>query len=142
MRLNTFIIIITSLTFFQSCVSQKNYEENFNLEFFRESTVQYSIKNMLKNTTIKNVLIYDKNSLINKSKINLDIKTDSLNFTITNKNPDSDIYILVGDYIVNDDLALITLAPSSRENYKTFYLKKIRKHKKWFISGISEGNSR
>ncbi|MFU8970310.1 hypothetical protein ACM642_03460 [Chryseobacterium sp. CY353] len=72
----------------------------------------------------------------------MSIKTDSLNFTVTNKNPDSNNYILLGDYIVNNDLTLITLAPSSRENYKTFYLKRIWKHKKWFVSGIVEGNSR
>lgn len=67
-------------------------------------------------------------------------KSGEQTIKIINSTPKEKNYLLLGDYIVNEDLAVISFVDSTKKKYIIYTFKKIPKHPEWWsILSVQEG---
>lgn len=108
----------------------KSQAHNLN-EFFKGSTAFYSLSKFVHNNVI---VIYDKENKISSDNLEYEYESNSIkqSISIIHSIPKSSNYLLVGDYIVNEDLAVISLVNSTKKNYIIYTFKRTSEHKKWW----------
>lgn len=133
--LSTLILSCISL----SCILVKGQDKEFNNFYFNHFITFHSLENFTKSNEI---FIYDENKKICEMESNYEYKTDSAiqKIHILNSVPNVKNYLLLSDYIINENLAVISFATSNRKEYIIYTLKRKNKNDKWWdIISIYKG---
>lgn len=115
----------------------KGQDKNFNHFFFNYHNSFYSLSNFIDNDEI---FIYDENKKIDSLETNYEYSTDSIlqKIHIVHSIPNVKNYLLLSDYIINENLAVISFTSSNRRKNITYTLKrKNSKDKWWTVISIS-----
>ena len=96
-------------------ISLQAQENSLNDYFFNGSTAFYSLSKFSNNN---NIVIYDKENKISPTNLEYENISGSLKqkIKIVHSVPKSNNYLLVGDYIIDDRLAVISFANSTKKN--------------------------
>lgn len=91
--------------------------------FFESDAIFYSLSNLINSNKI---IIVDKENktFLNDVKFEYQAESGKQTLTITNSIPKENKYLLLGDYIINQDLAVISFADSTKKNILSILLKK------------------
>ena len=122
------LISLFSVVFGFTTLKSQAYNLN---EFFKGSTAFYSLSKLVNNNTI---VIYDKENKISSNNLEYEYESNSIkqSINIVHATPKSSNYLLVGDYIVNENLAVISLVNSTKKKYIIYTFKRTSEHKKWW----------
>lgn len=113
-------------------------DKGFNTYYFNDYTTYYSLGKL---TSDNEILVYDKNRQIDKDELkyvygdNTVLKT----IQIVHSLPTKKNYLLLSDYIINENLAVISFATSDHKKYIIFTLKRKNSKDKWNIISIHNG---
>lgn len=108
--------------------------------FFNDHVTFYSLGNFIENNEI---FIYDKNKKINPNELKYEYDQDSIlkKINIVHNIPNVKNYLLLSDYIINENLAVISFATSNRKKYIIYTLKRKNSDDKWWnILSIYKGS--
>lgn len=99
--------------------------------FFEGDTIFYSLSNFINSNKIT---IVDKENKIFPNDVKFEHQTESgkQTLTITNSIPKEKNYLLLSDYIINQDLAVISFADSAKKKYIIYTFKKVPQHPEWW----------
>jgi len=130
----SFLLVI----FFAPYFSLKAQDINFNNYFFDNQITFYSLSNFIETD---NITVYDEGKRINetqykyqKEKVNQEIK-------IVHSIPKIEKYLILSDYIINDNLAVISFADSKKKKYIIYTFKRSSKEDKWWsLLSIYDGS--
>lgn len=94
----------------------KAQDINFNDYFFNSSTTFRSSGNFINE---KNIIIYDKNKKISEKELQYEYEQDKVlkKINIVHNLPKIKNYLLLSDYIINDNLSVISFANSEKKKY-------------------------
>ncbi|NIF06736.1 hypothetical protein F3J23_14915 [Chryseobacterium sp. Tr-659] len=107
--------------------------------FFESDNTLYPLSSFINSNKI---IIVDQNNKIFPTEKEFKYQAESGEQTIKiiNAIPKEKNYLLLGDYIVNEDLAVISFVNSTKKKYIIFTFKRIPKYKEWWtILSASEG---
>ncbi|MFN1217161.1 hypothetical protein ACKW6Q_09265 [Chryseobacterium kwangjuense] len=133
-----FTLIFSSISL--SCILVKGQDKEFNNFYFNNFLTFHSLENFTKSNEI---FIYDENKKMGGIESNYEYKTDSgiQKIHILNSIPNTKNYLLLSDYIINKNLAVISFATSSRKEYIIYTLKRKNENEKWWdIISIYKGS--
>lgn len=122
------LLIINFLSIFTSVKAQ---DINFNNYFFDNDVTFYSLSNFIKND---NIIIYDENEKLGSNESQYKHQSNSVNqsIKIISSLPKIQQYLLLSDYIINDNLAVISFSDSNNKNYIIYTFKRKSKNDKWW----------
>jgi len=123
------LIILFTIVF--GFTTLKSQDHNLN-EFFKGSTAFYSLSKLVNNNAI---VIYDKENKISSDDLEYEYESNSIkqSINIVHAIPKSSNYLLVGDYIVNENLAVISLVDSTKQKYIIYTFKRVSKDEEWWF---------
>ena len=100
--------------------------------FFESDTAFYSLSNFINSNKI---LIVDQKNKIFPSEKEFKNQVNSTNQTIKiiSTIPKEKNYLLLGDYIINENLAIISFADSIKKNDIIYTFKRTNKTNEWWI---------
>lgn len=89
----------------------------------------------------KIIIVDQKNKIFPTEKeFKFQSKSGEQMIKIVNTIPKENNYLLLGDYIVNEDLAVISFADSTKKKYIIFTFKRVSKYREWWsILSVQEG---
>ncbi|KPH13821.1 hypothetical protein [Chryseobacterium sp. ERMR1:04] len=108
--------------------------------FFNDHVTFYSLGNFIENNEI---FIYDKTKKINPNELKYEYDQNSIlkKINIVHNIPNVKNYLLLSDYIINENLAVISFATSNRKKYIIYTLKRKNSDDKWWnILSIYKGS--
>ncbi|MDH6252596.1 hypothetical protein M2347_002323 [Chryseobacterium sp. H1D6B] len=134
---------ILSVLFFLSLVLFSNLlkaqDKDFNNFYFNYFLTFHSLGNFIESNDI---FIYDEYNKISKTELDYEYEADSVSqkIHIVHSTPKTKNYLLLSDYIINENLAVISFASSNRKKYIIYTLKRTKNDNKWWdILSIHNG---
>ncbi|MEN4761409.1 hypothetical protein ABEG63_13810 [Chryseobacterium sp. C39-AII1] len=134
---NLLLMFILFILSFISNINAQNKE--FNDYYFNDYIVHYSLGKFIGSDK---VIIYDEKKQLGNEDL-MYISSDSSVkklLQIVHIIPSVENYLLLSDYIINANLALISFATSNRKKYITYTLKRKNPQDIWSIVSISNGS--
>ena len=107
--------------------------------FFESDNTLHPLSTFINSSKI---IIVDQNNKIfpTEKEFKYQSKSGEQTTKIINTVPKDKNYLLLGDYIVNEDLAVISFVNSTKKKYIIFTFKRLPKYKEWWtILSVSEG---
>lgn len=107
--------------------------------FFESDNILHPLSDFIKSNRI--IIVDQKKKIFSTEKEFKDqSKSGEKTIKIINTIPKEKNYLLLGDYIVNEDLAVISFADSTKKKYIIYTFKKIPQHPEWWsILSVYEG---
>lgn len=136
MKKNILILLIIIL----NISGLKAQDLNFNDYFFNSYTAFHSLGDFIKEDSI---IIYDKDKKISATDLEFSYTSDTSTkcIKIVHSIPNNNNYLIVTDYIINDNLSVISFANSEKKKYIVFTSKRDNKDDKWwFLLSIFKGS--
>jgi hypothetical protein len=136
---NSILLVLIFLSIILSSDLLKAQDKNFNNVFFNDHITFYSLGNFVDGNEI---FIFDENKKINTTELNYEYETNSVlqKIHIVHNTPKVKNYLLLSDYIINENLAVISFASFNRKKYIIYTLKRKNSNDKWWnILSIHNG---
>ncbi|KIC62790.1 hypothetical protein [Chryseobacterium taiwanense] len=107
--------------------------------FFEGDTLFYSLSSFINSNKI--IIVDQNNKIFSTGKeFKNQSKSGVQTIKIINTIPKEKNYVLLGDYIVNEELAVISFVNSTKKKYMIYTFKRITGHPEWWsILSVSEG---
>ncbi|GEM_PF-5330671 len=128
-RLTLTRFIIFSLLLY--CSAIKAQYKSFNDYFFNNYVTYYSLGNFMENN---NIIVVDESEKISKYDLNYHHEENGLvkNIQIVHRIPKEKKYLFLSDYIVNENLAIVSFSLSDHKKYIIFTLKRKDSKTNWW----------
>lgn len=107
--------------------------------FFESDNTIHPLSTFINSNKI--IIVDQKNKIFpNEKEFKYQSKSGEQIIKIINTIPKEKNYLLLGDYIVNEDLAVISFADSTKKKYVIYTFKKNPKYREWWsILSVQEG---
>lgn len=100
--------------------------------FFEGNTAFYSLSNFINSDRI--IIVDQKNKIFStEMEFKNHSKSKNQSIKIVNSTPKEKNYLLLGDYIINENLAIISFADSGKKNDIIYTFKRTNESNQWWI---------
>lgn len=126
------ISILTVIFCFISPFSTAKSQYKDLSSFFEDNTAFYSLSNFINNDRI--IIVDQKNKIFStEMEFKNYSKSKNQSIKIVNSTPKEKNYLLLGDYIINENLAIISFADSIKKNDIIYTFKRNKESNQWWI---------